>query len=559
VSVSNGKDRTSLEIIARQSGPTTLKGPTERQAVCSYFLVLLLVGLASFRDYGISWDEPRQRTIGGVSARYVLETVAPSLESTATLPQTALAGFEDRDYGVVFETPAVMLELFLGLTDTRAVYFMRHLLTYLVFLGGVFALYRMATRRFRDWRVGLFTATLLVLSPRFFAEAFYNSKDVVFMAMFAVATNTMLGFVIRPGITSALVHGLATAAAIDVRVVAVVLVPLTIGLIVVNLIKRNLVLRQAMLPCGLFLASTAVFVVLMFPWLWEDPVGRFLEAVQNMSNFQRFSDRVRYMGRSIMPDDLPWHYLPVWIAISTPILQLCLFVIGSVAVLRTVVSRHLRLWADDDQMQDFVFLILLCAPLVAIMSMDSVIYDGWRHVYFVYPSLLLIAARGWVYGRARLAVVRMGPGATRFARGLIPALAAVSLGTTTAWMVGVHPMQNVYFNWLAGDDWRRNYDLDYWGLANRAALEYVLAHENADGFTIRAESSTPLELATLVLRPDERRRVRIVGRGDPAEYILTNYRGVDIDEADHQPDRDLFYQLKVDDEVIVSIYKIRPL
>jgi 4-amino-4-deoxy-L-arabinose transferase-like glycosyltransferase len=96
----------------------------------------------------------------------------------------------------------------------------------LVSLGGLFAVYRLATRRFEDWRVGLLAAAFLVLTPRMFAESFYNSKDLVFMALFAIATNTMIGFVTKPRVQTALVHALATAVAIDVRIMAIGLGPL---------------------------------------------------------------------------------------------------------------------------------------------------------------------------------------------------------------------------------------------------------------------------------------------------------------------------------------------
>lgn len=519
-----------------------------RGAVFGYFLALLVLGFAAFRDHGVPWDEPRQRMIGGVSVRYVLQTLAPSRPLPATLPDNPLATFDDRDYGVAFEAPAVAMELVLGLTDSRDIYLMRHLLTYLVFLGGVFAVYRMATRRFDDWRLGLCAATMLLLSPRFFAEAFYNSKDVVFMAGFAVATNTMLAFVTRPGIRTALLHALATAVAIDVRVAAILLVPMTLGLGLVEAIKRRRPYAQQAALAAVFLGAGALFVVLLFPWLWEDPVGRFASAVRNMSSFQRFSERVRYMGGSIMPDDLPWHYVPVWVAISTPLPYVALSFVGAVATLAKFARRHVRLWEGEGEMQDLVFLSLACAPPLLVMTTDSVVYDGWRHLYFIYPSLLLLATRG-------LAGIWTLTASVRVARPALVASLALHAGVTAAWMIRAHPMQNVYFNVLAGSDWRRTYDVDYWGLGNRAALEYLLAHDPSPTFTLRPESFTDLGHALLLLRPADRARVRIVDKDQPAKYVLNNYRNADVDAADRWSARRLFYRLVVDGEVILSVYE----
>jgi hypothetical protein len=122
-------------------------------------------------------------------------------------------------------------------------------------------------------------------------------------------------------------------------------------------------------------------------------------------------------------------------------------------------------------------------------------------------------------------------------------------------MIRAHPMQNVYFNGLAGQDWRRSYELDYWGLGNRVALEYILAQVPDQTFAIRTESFTSLENALLLLRPTDRQRVRFVEKDQPARFVLTNYRGVDVDEASRRPYRRLFYQLVVDGEVILSVYE----
>ena len=138
-----------------------------------FFLLLLLLGISIYRDYGISWDETKQRLTGAVTLKYLAEAfhVPPStLPWKERLP--SLATYQDRDYGVAFEAPAFALEQLLRLQDVRDVYMFRHLLTFLVFSGGVYAVYRLALRRFSDWRIGLLSALFLVLTPLFFAESF---------------------------------------------------------------------------------------------------------------------------------------------------------------------------------------------------------------------------------------------------------------------------------------------------------------------------------------------------------------------------------------------------
>ena len=87
------------------------------------------------------------------------------------------------------------MEVALGLHDEREIYFLRHLLNFLVAWAGAIAVWLLALRRFGDWRPALLAAAFLVFSPRLFAESFYNSKDIVFMAAVAIGLNTAIGLV----------------------------------------------------------------------------------------------------------------------------------------------------------------------------------------------------------------------------------------------------------------------------------------------------------------------------------------------------------------------------
>ena len=136
----------------------------KRISVGLFFILLLLLGISWYRDYGISWDETKQRLTGAVTLKYLAEAFhvpASRVPWEDRLP--SLATYPDRDYGVAFEAPAFALEQLLRLTDYRDIYMFRHLLTFLVSFGGVYAVYRLALRRFLDWRIALLSA--LFLSP----------------------------------------------------------------------------------------------------------------------------------------------------------------------------------------------------------------------------------------------------------------------------------------------------------------------------------------------------------------------------------------------------------
>jgi hypothetical protein len=507
-----------------------------------FFLMLFAVGLSIYRDYGISWDEQSSAKNGEVTLKYV----APSLLKGRANNLPPLNEYPDRDYGIAFETPAVALEIILGITDTTDVFTFRHLLTFLLALAGILAVQKMVERRFSDWRIGLLAALFLVLTPRLFAESFYNSKDVVFMAVFANAMNTTIKFVLHPSLRSAVLHGLASSVAIDVRIMAVILPAATVTILIIRLLKRELPTPLTCRALAIYLATTCIFVVVMWPWLWSDPISNFVQAFTNMARI-RWDGEVLYMGQYVPATELPWHYTPVWISITTPFLYLALFLIGVSGTLRQIASRRAGIWQGDEELQDAVFLGFLIVPIAAVILFHSVLFDGWRHTYFIYPAFLCLAVRGWVslWG-TDLAMTR---------RLALAVVTVASVVHTAAWMWKAHPFQNVYFNALAGTDLRSRYDLDYWGLANRKALEYILDNDKSEAIYVRADSATPLALSFKMIDEQDRGRLRYSSDANVSRYVVTNYRLVEGNDAKYAADYDLFYQIRVDNEVILSVFR----
>lgn len=528
----------------------------------AFFAALLVLGIVIHRDYGCSVDEDVQRETGAVTVHHVIERLPAALRPPATLP-VRFAGFPatpipldqyyDKDYGVAFEAPAVALEIMFGLTDTRDIFLFRHLLIFLVSLGGAYAVYSLALRRFADRRIALLAVALLVLTPRLFADSFYNSKDAVFLAAFAIALNTAIAFVLHPRPWSAVLHALATAFAIDVRVAGIVLVAATIALLVARTMKREVSARPSLTALAIYLVATSALVVAFWPWLWSDPLGHFGQALASMSKF-RFDYEVLYLGDYVRATQLPWHYLPVWISITTPPLYLLLFMAGAAAIGRRFIASGHRLWRSESELQDLVFLGIFLVPVVVAVGLHSVLYDGWRQLYFIYPAFLLVALRGWH-------ALWSSTVAARILRPALAAATAISFVATAGWMWRVHPLQNVYFNVLAGTNLQARFEMDYWGLSTRQGLEKVLANDARASILVGETNRLALPGSIWLLRPQDRQRLRV--RSDPTipDYTFTNHHRFlhDPGNAAYMQHFELFHEVRVQDEVVLSIFKRKAL
>ncbi|QHJ08445.1 ArnT family glycosyltransferase [Hymenobacter busanensis] len=496
-----------------------------RWVVPSFFLAVLLLGLALFRDYGVSWDEPIDQYNGVVNVNYVgqqlgIPTLAEGLEDYPDIPP--LREYPDRDHGPAFEYPVLLFSKLLGARDSQPLYYLRHLCTFLITFGGLLAFYGLAKRRFADWRLGLLAAFWLLATPRLFAEGFYNAKDAVFLSFFTISMYTLAELLHAPNWRRGLWHGLACGAAIGLRVNGVLLLPLTVLGAVLTAAATPALRRQLASSLLAWVPLTAGTAVLLWPWLWEAPWQNLVTAFENLSSFQRLDSPVFYRGVMENTLRLPWHYPFVWIVITTPLVYLGAFALGLLLLLRRVVGYFPHLWRTAAGRLDVLFGAWLFGPLVAVLVLHSVLYDGWRHLYFIYPALLLFA----VSGMQQLLRARRTGHSTK-----VRSAAAVLLGLTALgsleplWrIVRDHPHQQVYFNnLLSADDIENGYERDYWGLSYRQGLEWILQHDDAPRIRVATQNNGLLKINLRILSPAERARLEVVPK-EQADYFLGFYR-----------------------------------
>ena len=48
----------------------------------------------------------------------------------------------------------------------------------------------------------------------------------------------------------------------------------------------------------------------------------------------------------------------------------------------------------NKELQDLLHLFIFFIPIFSIIILHSTLYDGWRHLYFIYPSFLMVSLSG---------------------------------------------------------------------------------------------------------------------------------------------------------------------
>ena len=485
-------------------------------ALCALFTT---VGVAILDDYGVSWDAHPLRQIAIANAHYI-----------ATGDISWLSQHEDiayRYYGMAFDMPLLLTERALGLQDIRHINLTRHLVTHLLFIAGGFAVGMLAYRMIGSRWIALLAMLLFLLHPHLYAHSFFNGKDIPFVAMLLIALYLTHRAFRKDTLGAFLLCGISVGLAINLRVFALMLPPMILAMRALDLWQADRSERKRILAsAGIFTAAALAVAYIIHPYYWENPL-QFFEGVRALSQHPIIVENL-FMGEIYPSDAVPWNFIPVWFAITAPPLTLLLGAIGVAAVCLQVVSHPIAALRDRETRFRILLLGCFALPVAVAIALQSNIYNGWRQLYFLWAPFCLLAA----VGLHRIANISMGGGIwkvgarlPRLVSGrLMPALTygatAAGLITTLTAMAALHPYEHIYFNALVDAKTpgalAKRYDMDYWNMAQRQLLEYLLARHPDDILRVWPKSDS-----AQILPQSDRERI-VVPRNQNVDFYI-NY------------------------------------
>ena len=467
--------------------------------------VFAAVGVAVLDDYGVSVDEDEQRRIGQTAVDYVLG-------------DGPLLPVPERYYGVSFEAPLLLAERLAGLTDSRAAHLLRHLATHLFFLAGGFFCWLLALRLFGDRRLALFALLLYLLHPRLYAHSFFNSKDVPFLAAFMIALWLVERAFRRDTAAAFALCGAGVGVLVDLRIMGLALFAAVPGLRALDLLQARgrAGRRRALVTGAVFVLAAAGTRYAVAPWLWSDPFA-VVDAFETLARHPNRRPQL-FQGELVRWPNIPPHYLPTWMAVTTPPAALLLALAGAAAVVRRGAARPRDVLRNTGLRFEWLLLACLTLPPAAVVALNSNVFNGWRHMYFLYAPLCLLAACGL---RGLLAAARRP-----WARRAAGVLAAAALAGMAVDVVRLHPYQAAYFNFLVDrstpERLRTRYDVLYWGTEYREGLEYLLARHPDETLYVDVNDHVQLRSSRAIFPAAARDRIVLAREaGRPADFFIS--------------------------------------
>jgi len=426
--------------------------------------VMLLLLLALAPGSGINADDEYQVDYSEKLVRYYATMGADT--AALNIPKGNM-----HLYGGLFDLTAGTINHGLGYTEYDAGYHtVRHLLIALFgFLALLFT--GLLAKEIGGWRAGILALLLLFLSPRFLGHSLMNPKDIPFAAGFAISLY-YLARLLRElpqwswrtagGLTAGIAIALATRSG---GLMLIGYLGLFAGfdfLAKANAKKlpktSNALLNYASAIAGIAIAGYFL-AVLTWPAALVDPLRHPLAS---LAEFSKLGVRIRvlFMGDNVLSDGTPWYYPVLWIAKTIPLLALVGFA-GGMAVLPL-------LWRRYQALPVLMVAFAAVFPLAYIIYKDSLLHDGWRHLLFVYPAMVVLAALFWTTCEHWVRNNKIG-------RYVVIGVVALGLLEPAVFISRNRSYPYVYFNPIGGGlhGAYGNYETDYWGVSAKQAINWM--------------------------------------------------------------------------------------
>lgn len=453
------------------------------------FFVLALLGLLTMlfisKDYNVTWDEETNQESAELVFNYL----------TSFGSDTAMFDFSqgrnrqtNQHYGISFDVGAVAVQKMIKVFNPDVnIYAVRHALNAIVgFLVILFS--GLLAWRVFNIRAGIIAMFVLYFSPSFFGHSFNNPKDIPFALGFVMGIYYLVRVIKewpKPSLQSRVMLSVGLGYCLSIRAGGLLLfafVIMFLGVLWLSNMRKSPSLKP-FLRYGLPVIVLGYVLGIMFwPYALRQPLLGPLKALQEFENFSHLTYYELFEGvRMYMK---PWHYIPKLIIITAPLV----FLIG-IPLLLLYFAKKKRLTSEK-----IVIALLLFSsvfPVFYTIYKGSYLYNGWRHMLFVYPGLVVIAAVGW----SRLMDFFKPYALKSVVMGLLLVFSAPAI----VFSIANHPYQYMYFNELVGGvkGANGNYELDYWNQTPREAMEWISKNKpELFGGDIAVNSNNPVETMT---------------------------------------------------------------
>ena len=424
--------------------------------IASLVAVFILMTIMSF-SYGISGDEIDMNEYGKAVLKFF--TSFGSDKMVLDMPKEFNRDGVMQYYGGLFDMICALVNKVSPLNE----YTTRHILNAWAGFVAIFFAAKICVRVFNK-NAATFCVWLMFLSPFFLGHAMNNPKDVPFAAATIASLYCIIRFfdhMPKPPVRWYVWTILSIAAAINVRVGGILLIPYMVAFAVIIYIVKRFFQDEQPAPKTWIKPLVIVAVLgylggsLFWPFALENPITNPLTALSEMSSFPvgiaQIFEGTRYSSAEpASPEALP--------KLPTDFLPKSFMITNSYVLLIGLVLIVLFIWGiRKNKNASIIYFIFFTAlfPMAYIIHSGANVYHAWRHVLFIFPSMAVAATGGWYFFSNYLSK-------RNFKYGMV--IAAVLLLEPAYFIAATFPNTITYHNAFAGGikGAYGNYEMDYY-------------------------------------------------------------------------------------------------
>ncbi len=518
--------------------------------IFSYFIIIFFFSLTKVGDYGATIDDYIYYINGVHTYEYVKHIFLSIFNEGINLD---FYRSSINEFPVFYEFVLVSICKLLNISVSREIFLTAHYLNFFLFFLSLIVFFRIIKKRFGNSLIALTGVTFFVLSPRIFAESFYNSRDIFFLCLFIFYSNSLINFLYKQNLKNTILFSFFTALLLNAKILGLVPIGLFCLLYTYNYLNTKRKFYRNQKQIYIFVIFCLFFIYVLWPYLWDSPVKNLFFALKNMLAVHEEIILVNfYFGEHLSSDMMPWHYRIVWFLITTPVVILILFFSGLVLSGKKIIKLlHLSLDKkfefNNNEFFDLFLILTLFFSFFIVLEFNKSKFGGWRHLYYLYPISVYFALYfiNFLFSKK-----------TSFLKYFASAAVFLNLTYNLIWFTQNHPHQYVFFNFIAKNYAMKNFDLDWWGVSHKSSVDYILSKDTREEIKIFVEGFASLRDTLMHLKNDDRKRIKLTDYKD-ADYVIDSKMKrlrVNNNLAENNS-LELIYELIIDQQPINSVYK----
>lgn len=428
------------------------------------FLFLYFFGLSFLKEVGVNYDEKAEQNILKMNIMEYASFLNPQSDLVKYYQEEGIGPIYqsvEKDHGI---SPYYLFTPFLALNKVseHTLSTAWHFYTYCLFFVGVIFCYKLIKELWNSKTVAILTSLIFFLTPRIFADGLYNNKDCVLLTFIFMMLYFGIKWIKKKSYKQAILFGLTAAIACNLKVSGG-FVFAALGILYLLNVTTSKSWNKKNFLVGLTALLTCILIYLFLtPAIWAEGFHLFeffKWSLENSVNFSRNYGKVFFEGTMYQhwENPLPWYYLPKIMFLTLPLYVSVLILVGLFLTIKNIYKKQNK----EERSYLILAAIVSFLPLFIAMISNPNIYNGWRHFYFLYPSILILLSY------ALLCILKN----TRIKKSIFFILIICILGNGIGILIN-GSTSTMYYNLFANNP-DKNYEMDYYGVSATKILQDI--------------------------------------------------------------------------------------